>query len=179
MSVSCVWQYWERLTNPPRMRCQLCSAVLATLNAGNAKKHMRYKHLDTYTKVQLEDERVRDQLKRSDDGQIVGGAQKRKRKSTSSLESGGLTIEQLTSLLIPPSINFDAEETSHTQNPLESLSVAVESTANADEPLELNKKLKLRSVELVFDVEGSESIRLSLPCNQESTTVASILAQLI
>ncbi|KAI6209593.1 hypothetical protein M3Y96_00237300 [Aphelenchoides besseyi] len=161
MSASCVWKYWERLRNPARMRCLLCNAVLATLNAGNAKKHMRYKHLDTYTKVQSEDERVRDQMKRSDAGQIVSGAQKRKRKSTSSLESGGLTIEQLTSLLIPPSINFDVEETSHTREALESPSVAVESTVNVDEPLELNKKLKF------------------LPCNRESTTVASILAQLI
>ncbi|KAI6173370.1 DB domain-containing protein [Aphelenchoides besseyi] len=138
--------------------------------SGIREIHMRYKHLDTYTKVQSEDERVRDQMKRSDAGQIVSGAQKRKRKSTSSLESGGLTIEQLTSLLIPPSINFDVEETSHTREALESPSVAVESTVNVDEPLELNKKLKLRSVELVFDVEGSESIRLSLPCNRESTT---------
>lgn len=95
MTTSCVWQYLDRLEEPTRMVCRLCHTTLATHNCGNAKKHLRYKHMAEFFEVQATDIQSRStiyQNKLSSTGKV----QKKSKQSPSRL-----TIDQITALLMP------------------------------------------------------------------------------
>jgi hypothetical protein len=99
MTTSCVWQYLDRLDEPTRMICRLCHTTLATHNCGNAKKHLRYKHLAEFFEVQATDIQSRSsvyQNKASTVGKV------HKKPTTSNRQSQNrLTIDQITALLMP------------------------------------------------------------------------------
>ncbi|KAI6244048.1 hypothetical protein M3Y99_00074300 [Aphelenchoides fujianensis] len=176
-NLSHVWKYWRKEKEPTRMHCLLCNCVLSTNNAGNGKKHMKYKHKAEYEEVQRLDDEMRDPLKRPlPAGSSMLGVPKKRAKEDQDLGLGNelFSFEQLTSFLLPSlAAETPPVEEEKVEPPPEQPEVA-----NGDANL-LNKSLKLRAVELLIDVEGQEEpVRLSFPCGQ-STNVASILAQLL
>jgi hypothetical protein len=93
MSVYFKCQNLDRLEEPTRMFCRLCETTLATHNCGNAKKHLRYKHIAEFFEVQATDIQSRSGLttNKVHKKSVYSNRQSPKR----------LTIDQITALLMP------------------------------------------------------------------------------
>jgi hypothetical protein len=97
MTTSSVWKFLDRLDEPTRMICRLCHTTLATHNCGNAKKHLRYKHLAEFFEVQATDIQSRSAVYQNK----INAAGKIQKKCSNRQSPNRLTIDQITALLMP------------------------------------------------------------------------------